>query len=138
MKLDEAKSSVCSYIDNISNELIAISHAIHENPELGYEEHFAHEQLTQVLIEKGLNVSKGAYELDTAFEATAGKAGPVVAYCVNMTLCLGSDMRVVTILSQRQGSEPVWQPRLWRKLLTEDYEFLARQLRKVVVAKSEC
>ena len=51
MKLDEAKSTVCSYIDDISNELIAISHAIHENPELGYEEHFAHEQLTQLLID---------------------------------------------------------------------------------------
>ena len=35
--------------------------------------------MTQVLIDKGLNVSKGAYELDTAFEATAGKTGPVVA-----------------------------------------------------------
>ena len=79
MKLDEAKSTICSYIDDISDELIAISHAIHENPELGYEEHFAHEQLTRVLIGKGLDVSTGAYELDTAFEATAGKTGPVVA-----------------------------------------------------------
>ena len=80
MKLDEAKSAICCYIDDISYELIAISHAIHENPELGYEEHFAHEQLTQVLIDKGLDVSTGAYGLDTAFEATAGKTGPVVAF----------------------------------------------------------
>ena len=79
MNLDEAKSSICSYIDDISEELIAVSHAIHENPELGYEEHFAHEQLTKVLIGKGLDVHKSAYEIDTAFEATAGKAGPVVA-----------------------------------------------------------
>ncbi len=79
MNLDEAKSSICSYIDDISEELIAVSHAIHENPELGYEEHFAHEQLTKVLIDKGLDVHKSAYEIDTAFEATAGKAGPVVA-----------------------------------------------------------
>ena len=79
MNLDEAKSSICSYIDDISEELIAVSHAIHENPELGYEEHFAHEQLTKVLIDKGLDVHKSAYEIDTAFEATAGKTGPVVA-----------------------------------------------------------
>tara|TARA_B100000929_G_scaffold144350_1_gene114277 strand:- start:1557 stop:2723 length:1167 start_codon:yes stop_codon:yes gene_type:complete len=79
MNLAEAKRKVCSYIDDISDELIAVSHAIHENPELGYEEHFAHEQLTKVLIDKGLDVSKGVYELDTAFEATAGKTGPVVA-----------------------------------------------------------
>ena len=79
MNLVEAKSTICSYIDDISNELIAVSHAIHENPELGYEEHFAHEQLTKVLIDKGLDVHKSAYEIDTAFEATAGKTGPVVA-----------------------------------------------------------
>ncbi len=79
MNLDEAKSTICSYIDDISDELIAVSHAIHENPELGYEEHFAHEQLTKVLIDKGLDVHKSAYEIDTAFEATSGKTGPVVA-----------------------------------------------------------
>ena len=79
MNLDEAKSTICSYIDDISEELIAVSHAIHENPELGYEEHFAHEQLTKVLIDKGLDVHKSAYEIDTAFEARAGKTGPVVA-----------------------------------------------------------
>jgi len=79
MNLDEAKSTICSYIDDISDELIAVSHAIHENPELGYEEHFAHEQLTKVLIDKGLDVHKSAYEIDTAFEARAGKTGPVVA-----------------------------------------------------------
>ena len=79
MNLDEAKSEICSYIDAISDELIALSHAIHDNPELGYEEYFAHEQLTQVLTDKGLEVEKGAYEIETAFEATAGSSGPVVA-----------------------------------------------------------
>ena len=43
MNLDEAKGAICSYIDEISDELITVSHAIHANPELGYEEHFAHE-----------------------------------------------------------------------------------------------
>jgi len=79
MKLDEAKSKACSYIDEIKDELIAVSHAIHENPELGYEEHFAHERLTKVLMNKGLTVSTNAYELETAFEATAGESGPIVA-----------------------------------------------------------
>jgi amidohydrolase len=79
MELGEAKSKVCSYIDEMKEELIGVSHAIHENPELGYEEHFAHEQLTKVLTNNGLNVSTNAYELETAFEATAGKSGPIVA-----------------------------------------------------------
>ena len=39
----EAKQKVCSYIDSIAPELIELSHSIHAQPELAYEEHFAHQ-----------------------------------------------------------------------------------------------
>ncbi len=79
MGLLEAKKEICSYIDSIAPELIELSHSIHAQPELAYEEHFAHECLTKTLSEKGLEVEKGAYELDTAFEANAGSSGPIIA-----------------------------------------------------------
>ena len=79
MGLLEAKKEICSYIDSIAPELIELSHSIHSQPELAYEEHFAHECLTKTLSEKGLEVEKGAYELDTAFEANAGSSGPIIA-----------------------------------------------------------
>ena len=75
----EAKQKVCSYIDSIAPELIELSHSIHAQPELAYEEHFAHQCLTKTLSEKGLDVETGAYELETAFEANVGSSGPVVA-----------------------------------------------------------
>ena len=40
MGLLEAKKEICSYIDSIAPELIELSHSIHAQPELAYEEHF--------------------------------------------------------------------------------------------------
>ena len=79
LDLAEVKKEVCEYIDSIAPDLVEISHAIHNKPELGYEEHFAHSCLTEALLQKGLDVEKGAYELETAFEAKAGSSGPVIA-----------------------------------------------------------
>ena len=79
LDLTEVKKEVCEYIDLIAPDLVEISHAIHSKPELGYEEHFAHNCLTEALLQKGLEVEKGAYELETAFEAKAGSSGPVIA-----------------------------------------------------------
>ena len=75
----EAKQEICSYIDSIAPELIELSHSIHAQPELAYEEHFAHQCLTKTLTKKGIAVETGAYELETAFEANTGSSGPIVA-----------------------------------------------------------
>ena len=55
------------------------SHAIHANPELNFEEHFAHETLTGILDDQGLKPERGAYDLETAFEASVGDEGVCVA-----------------------------------------------------------
>jgi len=68
-------------VDALADELLEVSHAIHEHPELGFEEHGAHDLLTGALERHGLDVTRGAYGLATAFEATAGTEGPVVAIC---------------------------------------------------------
>jgi amidohydrolase len=60
-------------------QLIEASHAIHEHPETNYEEHFAHDLLAGLLEAEGLDVRRGAYDLDTAFEAQAGTEGPTIA-----------------------------------------------------------
>jgi len=59
--------------------LIEASHQIHSHPELGFEEHKAHEILTDLLDANGLAVTRGAYGLPTAFEAVAGSSGPRIA-----------------------------------------------------------
>ncbi len=81
MTLDGLKARVCERVDELAGVLVDVSHQIHEHPELGYEEHFAHELLTSVIEGDGVEVARGAYELPTAFSAGAGTTGPTVAIC---------------------------------------------------------
>ncbi|MDA2966456.1 MAG: M20 family metallopeptidase [Actinomycetota bacterium] len=62
-------------VDNFADRLIAVSRNIHAHPELNYAEHYAHDLLTGVLAEQGLEVTRHAYGVDTAFEAVVGDAG---------------------------------------------------------------
>ena len=80
MDIAEAKRRVCDEIDRLAPELLDVSHRIHERPELGFEEHHAHDLLTGVLADHGLAVQRRAYGVDTAFEARAGEGdGALVA-----------------------------------------------------------
>ena len=73
------KDRVIAEVDRRADVLVDASHQIHAQPELGYEEHFAHELLTGILEAEGLAVERGAYGLETAFEARVGRRGPDVA-----------------------------------------------------------
>lgn len=66
---------VLDAVDNLADRLIAVSRDIHAHPELNFAEHYAHDLLTGVLTEYGLEVTRHAYGVDTAFEAVAGDAG---------------------------------------------------------------
>ena len=77
--IEQVKELVCNEVDARASMLIEASHAIHENPELNFEEHFAHDLLTGILEDEGLSPTRKAYDLDTAFEASAGSSGPTVA-----------------------------------------------------------
>ena len=80
MDIAEAKRRVCDEIDRLAPELLDVSHRIHAHPELCFEEHYAHDLLTEVLDDHGLAVQRRAYGVDTAFEARAGAGGgPLVA-----------------------------------------------------------
>ena len=68
-------------VDGLADELVEVSRDIHAHPELAFDEHRAHDVLTASLERHGLDVTRGAYGLDTAFEATAGTVGPVVVIC---------------------------------------------------------
>ncbi|KAF9274740.1 hypothetical protein BGZ68_000406 [Mortierella alpina] len=56
-------------IDSHSASLRELSLQIHGNPELGYEEVFAHRVLTDYLETKGFKVTRHAYDINTAFVA---------------------------------------------------------------------
>ncbi|MBK9559728.1 MAG: hypothetical protein IPO44_09270 [Candidatus Microthrix sp.] len=68
----EARQRVFDEVDRLADRLVDVSHRIHADPELAYAEHRAHDLLCDVLEEANLAVTRGAYGLDTAFEARAG------------------------------------------------------------------
>jgi amidohydrolase len=77
--LSEAKARLAAEIDERADLLVDVSHQIHANPELCFEERFAHDLLTGVLEGEGLAVARSARGVATAFEAAAGSAGARVA-----------------------------------------------------------
>ncbi|CAN5404069.1 M20 family metallopeptidase [soil metagenome] len=77
--LEAVKDRIDQVVDEHAEVLLAASHDIHAHPELGFAEHHAHDVLTQVLADAGLAVTRSAYGVDTAFEATAGSSGPTIA-----------------------------------------------------------
>ncbi len=80
MDIAEAKQRVCAEVDRLTPTLLDVSHQIHAHPELCFEEHFAHDLLTEVIRDSGITVERGAYELETAFDARVGAVdGPTVA-----------------------------------------------------------
>ncbi|GBB98856.1 hypothetical protein RclHR1_03340017 [Rhizophagus clarus] len=70
-------------IDEKSEELRTISLQIHEKPELGGEEEFAHNLLVTYLEDQGFDVTPSAYGIETAFIAefsSKGGKGRVVSF----------------------------------------------------------
>ena len=78
--MDSLKQAACDAIDEAAKELHVLSQDLWNNPELKFEEHYAHETITRFLEGKGFAVEK-KYKLDTAFRATVGTSdsGPHVA-----------------------------------------------------------
>jgi amidohydrolase len=74
------KDRACAHIDALAEQLIAVSHSIHAEPELGFEERHAHRVLTEAIARyaPGAALEPHACGLETAFLAHAGPAGPTV------------------------------------------------------------
>ena len=79
LDLDTVKDRLHELVDAHADVLIDASHQIHAHPELGFEEHFAHDLLTSVLADAGVEVETAAYGVETAFAGRAGTSGPTIA-----------------------------------------------------------
>src|SRR5690348_7898535 len=66
---------------NQAVRITRISHDIHGQPELGYEEQFASARLRAELAELGYGVESGICNLPTAFRAYSGRGKFKVAIC---------------------------------------------------------
>ncbi|MGD9798230.1 MAG: amidohydrolase [Acidimicrobiia bacterium] len=76
------KRRLCARIDELAPMLVEVSHDIHAHPELCFEERYAHDRLTAVLEREGVDVTRSAHGVDTAFDARVGAEGPEVGVCL--------------------------------------------------------
>ncbi len=79
MDLDGVKDRVAAEVERRADLLVEASHEIWEHPELNFDEVFAHDLLTGLLDDAGVEVERHAHGVDTAFVARAGSEGPTVA-----------------------------------------------------------
>ena len=75
----DARAEIARAIDNYRDKVVALSHEIHEHPELRFEEVFAAGLLTKAAAELGLEVEREVAGMKTAFRAEFGGKGPTVA-----------------------------------------------------------
>ncbi|MEK6664803.1 MAG: M20/M25/M40 family metallo-hydrolase, partial [candidate division NC10 bacterium] len=74
------KDAIDRAVDGLADELESLSHRIHANPELGYQEVKAAGWLSDFLASKGFKVEKGVAGVETAYRATIETGeGPTIA-----------------------------------------------------------
>jgi amidohydrolase len=74
----DAKRRIAEQVRQIHPHLKTISHTLHENPEIKFEERRAAALLTDELAEHGFQVERGVAGLETSFVATYGSGKPTV------------------------------------------------------------
>jgi amidohydrolase len=74
-------SAVLQRIDESATDLVELSHALYDEPELAYQEVRSADRCAALLERSGFDVERGAFGLPTAFAARAGTAGPHVVIC---------------------------------------------------------
>jgi metal-dependent amidase/aminoacylase/carboxypeptidase family protein len=80
---NQTEDFISASIDNARSELRELAKQIHEHPELGFKEVYAHDYLTNYLEGKGFKVTRSAGRISTAFVATydTGRPGPSIGIC---------------------------------------------------------
>ena len=74
--VDTLKPKIAAAVDRLADELEALSHQIHDHPELCFKEEKAHAWLTGFLEKHGAKVERSIAGLPTAFRATIQGSGP--------------------------------------------------------------
>lgn len=79
--VDALKNRATDEVDRRRAQLVELSHAVHADPELSWQEHRSAARIADLLESEGFDVRREAYGLDTAFEATYGEGDLTLALC---------------------------------------------------------
>jgi amidohydrolase len=78
---NDPRAAADATVSREAERLIALSHAVHGDAELAFEERRSSDRLVSALSAAGLRVETGVAGLDTAFVATAGSGPLTIAIC---------------------------------------------------------
>lgn len=78
--MSNLKPKAIKELTRLEPRLLELSHRIHANPELGFQEHRAAAWITELLEAEGFRVERGICDMPTAFQATWGAGRPAVAF----------------------------------------------------------
>lgn len=81
-QLSEASAQIGATIAQNATALLKLSHQIHDNPELSFEEKETTKLLQGFLSDRGFTVEGGVYGIPTSFKATTGTGDFHVTICV--------------------------------------------------------
>ncbi|MEV0678317.1 M20 family metallopeptidase [Actinosynnema sp. NPDC050436] len=70
-----------SAVERYSDVLVELSHSIHAEPELAFEEHRSAAKVADLLAGEGFEVERGVADLETAFTASYGSGDLVLGLC---------------------------------------------------------
>ena len=82
ISVDEWKKKICEETERLRPQLIQLSHSIHDEPEIGFQEFKSSAKICDFLEKQGFETERGYCDLPTSFKAVkkgTGK-GPVVAF----------------------------------------------------------
>lgn len=78
---DAAQNAVASSVRSWSDQLLALSHSLHDEPETALDEHRSAAKTANLLETAGFDVTRGVGELPTALTATRGSGDLVLGLC---------------------------------------------------------
>ena len=65
----ELREALAAAVEGLAGEIVALSHAVHDNPEVGYEERFAVSTVADLLRAHSIEPDVGVYGMETALRA---------------------------------------------------------------------
>ncbi|WP_328320191.1 amidohydrolase [Streptomyces sp. NBC_00388] len=77
----DARRTVTDTVRSWREQLVGLSHGLHDEPETALQEHRAAARIGNLLESAGFTVTRGAAGLPTALVATCGTGGLVIAFC---------------------------------------------------------
>jgi amidohydrolase len=75
------KARICAEVDALRHDLIGVSHAVHADPEVAFQEYRSSQRLADTLEQAGFDLERGVGGLPTAFRAElrGEQPGPTIA-----------------------------------------------------------